>query len=87
MCDPWDSQENKKIQLLFLLRCFDFLTRNEKYNFRRMENKKPFEIILDVGRVTSLQNWAAKSHVTIKPLQMNVLFFTTLPTLMACNSP
>ena len=25
-----------------------------------------------------------KNHVTIKPLQMNVLFLTTLPT---CNSP
>ena len=25
-----------------------------------MQNKKPFEIILHVGRVTSLQNWEAK---------------------------
>ena len=25
-----------------------------------MQNKKPFEIILHVGRVTSLQNWVAK---------------------------
>ena len=25
-----------------------------------MKNKKPFEIILHVGRVTSLQSWVAK---------------------------
>ena len=25
-----------------------------------MQNKTPFEIILDVGRVTSLQSWVAK---------------------------
>ena len=25
-----------------------------------MQNKKPFEIILHVGRVTSLQSWVAK---------------------------
>ena len=28
-----------------------------------------------------------KNHVTVKPLQMNVLFLTTFPTLKACNSP
>ena len=39
----------------------DFLTRNKKYNFRRMQNKKPFEIILHVDRVTSLQSWVAKN--------------------------
>ena len=37
-----------------------------------MQNKKPFEIILHVGRVTSLQSWVPKNHVTVKPL-MNVL--------------
>ena len=52
-----------------------------------MQNKKLFEIILNVGRVTSLQSWVAKNLVTVKPLQMNVLFLTTLPTLKACNSP
>ena len=51
-----------------------------------MQSKKPFEIMLHVGRVTSLQNWAAKNHVTVKPLQINVLFLTTLPNLKACNS-
>ena len=28
-----------------------------------------------------------KNHVTVKPLQMNVLFLTTVPTLKTCNSP
>ena len=49
--------------------------------------KKPFEIVLHVGRVTSLQSWVAESHVTVKPLQMNVLYLTTFPTLKACTSP
>ena len=30
------------------------------YNFRGMQNKKLFEIILHEGRVTSLQIWVAK---------------------------
>ena len=51
------------------------------------ETKKPFEIMLHVGRVTSLLSWVAKNHVTVRPLQINVLFLTTLPTLKACNSP
>ena len=58
MCDPWDSQGNeKKMQFLFLLPfCLDILIRNE--NITSEECKKtPFEIILHVGRVTSLQNW------------------------------
>ena len=29
-----------------------------------MQNKKPFEIILHVGRGTSLQSWVAKNHVS-----------------------
>ena len=33
------------------------------------------------------QKWVAKNHVMIKPLKLNVLFLTTLPTLKACNSP
>ena len=45
----------------------DFFIRNE--NMTSEEGKtKPFEIILHVGRVTSLQSWVAKNHVTIKPL-------------------
>ena len=31
-----------------------------KYNFQEMQNKKPFEIMLHVERVTSLQSWMAK---------------------------
>ena len=59
-----------------------------KYNFIGMQNKKPFEIILHVGRVTSLQSWVAKNHITVKPLKIkNVLILTILPTLKACNSP
>ena len=52
-----------------------------------MQTKTSFEIILHLGRVTSLQSWVAKNHVTVKLLEMNVLFLTTLPTLKACNSP
>ena len=54
-----------------------------KYNVREMHNKKPFEIILHVGRVTSLQSWVAKKSCH----DLNVLFLTTLPTLKAFNSP
>ena len=58
MCDPWDSKGNDKIQFLFLLLfTLTFLIRNESMNIRGMQNKKPFEIILHVGRVTSLQSW------------------------------
>ena len=52
-----------------------------------MQNKNQFEIILHVGRVASLQSWVLKNHITVKPLQMNVLFLTTLPILKARNSP
>ena len=37
-----------------------------------MQNKTPFEITLHVGRVTSLQSWMAKNHVTVKPLSVTV---------------
>ena len=57
MCDPWDSRGDEKMQFLFLL-LFALTFRSEmKYNFPGMQNKKPFEIILHVGRVTSLQSW------------------------------
>ena len=55
MCDPWDSQGNEEMQFLFLLLFALTFSREMKYNFRGMQNKKPFQIILDVGRVTSLQ--------------------------------
>ena len=60
-----------------------------KYNFRGMQNKKPFEITF-LKYKFELQAFKAgwlKNYVTVKPLQMNVLFLTTLPTLKACNSP
>ena len=63
--------------------CLAFLIRNENV----MQNKKPFEIILHIWRVTSLQSWVAENHVTVKSLYMNVPFLTTLSTLKACNSP
>ena len=60
MCDPWDSQGDEKMKFLFLL--FFALTFDQrlKYTFRGMQNKTPSEIILLVGRVTSLQRWVAK---------------------------
>ena len=51
-----------------------------------MQNKKPFEMILHVRRVTSLQSWVAKKSCHGQTLT-NVLFLTTLATLKACNSP
>ena len=52
-----------------------------------MQNKKTFEIILHVGRVTSLQSWVAKKSCHSQTLINECLFLTTLPTLKACNSP
>ena len=52
-----------------------------------MQNEKPFEIILHVGRATSLQSWVAKKSCHGQILTINVLFLTTLPALKACNSP
>ena len=60
MCDPWDSQGNEKIQFLLLLLFALTFDQKSKYNFQIMQNKKPFEIILHVGRVTNLQNLVAK---------------------------
>ena len=57
MCDPWDSQGNEKMQFLFLLLFVMTFYQKLKFNFRGIQNKKPFEIILYVGRVTSLQSW------------------------------
>ena len=45
-----------------------------------MQNRKPSEIILHVGRLTSLQSWVAKKSCHGQTLiNMNVLFLTTLP--------
>ena len=37
--------------------CLDFLIRNENLASEECKTKTPFEIILHVGRVTSLQSW------------------------------
>ena len=56
-----------------------------------MQNKKSFEIILHVGRVTSLRSWVAKksSHgqtlineCSISDYPSNFLFLTTLDELV-----
>ena len=58
MCDPWESQGEEKMQFLFLLLfALTFFIRNENITSRGMQNKKPFEITLHVGRVTNLQRW------------------------------
>ena len=58
MCDPWDSQGSEKnavsISIAF---CLDFLIRNENITSEECKTKKPFEIILHVGQITSLQSW------------------------------
>ena len=53
-------KETKKNAIFFLLRFALTFWSEMKYNFRGMQNRKPFEIILHVGRVTSLQSWVAK---------------------------
>ena len=69
MCDFWDSQGDEKnavsISIAF---CLDFFIRNENTTSEKCKTKKPFEIILHAGQVTSLQSWVAKNHVTVKPL-------------------
>ena len=78
MYDPWDSQgiERNAVSISIAF-CLDFFDQKWKYNFRGIQNKKPFEIILHVGRVTSLRSWVAKKSCPVKPLQMNVLLLTT----------
>ena len=39
---------------------FTFLSEMEIQLWRNAKQKKPFEIVLHVGRVTSLQSWVAK---------------------------
>ena len=47
--------------------CPDILIRNENITSEECKTKKPFEIILHVGRVLSLRSWVAKNHATVKP--------------------
>ena len=61
MCEPWDSQgDKKKCNFYFYCFCLDFLIRNENITSEEGKTKKPFEVILHVGRVTSFQGWVAK---------------------------
>ena len=48
------------MQFLFLLLFALTFDQKLKYNFQEMQNKNPFQIILHVGRVASLQSWEAK---------------------------
>ena len=69
MCDPWDSQGDEQNAIsISIAFCLDVLIRNENITSEECKTKKPFEIILHVGRVTSLQSWAAKNHVMVKLL-------------------
>ena len=40
-----------------------------------------------LGELQAFKVGWLKNHVTVKPLLMNVIFLTTLPSLKACNSP
>ena len=58
MCDLWKGMKNAvSISISF---CLDFFIRNENITSEECKTKKPFEIILHVERVTSLQSWVAK---------------------------
>ena len=50
-----------------------------------MQNKKPFEITLHVGRVTSFQSWVAKKSCQGQTLINECSIFDYLPILKACN--
>ena len=50
-CDPRDSQGNGKMQFLFLLLLALIFRSEMKTSLRGTQNKKPFEMILYVGRV------------------------------------
>ena len=91
-CDPWDSLGNEKMQFLLLLLFALTFDQKWKYNFRGMQNRKPFEIILHVGQDTSLQSWVAKKSCHGQTL-INKCSISDYPstilltTLKACNSP
>ena len=50
----------KKWNFYFFSPSVDFLIRNENITAEECKTRKPFEIILHVGRVKSLQIWVAK---------------------------
>ena len=56
MCDPSDPQGNEKVQFLFLLIFALTLLSEMKIFLLENAKQKPFEIILHVGRVASLQS-------------------------------
>ena len=57
MCDPWDSQADEKNAIFISTAfCLDFLIRNENITCEECKTKKLFNIILHLGRVTSLQS-------------------------------
>ena len=61
MCVSWDSQGNEKCNFYFYCFLPWLFDQKWKYNFQGMQNKRPFEIILHVRRVASLQSWVAKT--------------------------
>ena len=87
MCDPCDSQENGKMEFLFLLLfALTVFIRNE--NMTSNECKaKTFEIILHAGRVTSLQSWVAKKSCHGQTL-MNECYISDYPSPSpTCSCP
>ena len=66
MCDPWDSQGNEKMQFLFLLLCALTILSEMKILLPRNAKQKPFEIILHVGQITSLQSWKGSQKWNIR---------------------
>ena len=60
MCDPRDSQGDKKNAIsISIAFCLDFFIRNENITSEECK-RKLFQIILHVEQVTSLQSWMAK---------------------------
>ena len=65
MCDPRDSQGNEKNAIsISIVFCLDFLIRNANIASEECKTRRPFEIILQVGRVTSLRSWRVVKNRT-----------------------
>ena len=57
-CDPRDSQGDEKNAIsISIAFCLDIFIRNENITSDECKTKKPSEVTLHVGLVTSLQSW------------------------------
>ena len=77
----------KKCSFYFYCFLLDFLLRNENITSEECKAKNCLKLYCMQGELQAFEVGWLKNHVTVKLLQMNVLFLTTLATLKVCNSP